>query len=52
MIIAVHVEWPTGSETVEFEIDDDSTPEQIAEAAESAFFDVCNFGYSINGEQQ
>lgn len=51
MLITVHVEWPTGHEDVEFEMDDSATPEEIAEAAESAIFDVCNFGYSINGEQ-
>jgi hypothetical protein len=51
VLITVHVEWPTGHEDVEFEMDDSATPEEIAEAAESAFFDVCNFGYSINGEQ-
>lgn len=52
MILTVHVEWPTGSEDVEFEIDDDLTTEQIAEVAEEAFFGVCNFGYSLNGEPQ
>ena len=52
MILTVHIEYPTGTEDVEFEIDDDSTPEQIREAAEETFFGVCNFGWSINGEQQ
>jgi len=52
MKIEVHCEWPSGSETVEFDIDDDCTPEQIAEAAEEAFFGVCNYGYSIDGEPQ
>lgn len=52
MKIEVHCEWPGGSETVEFELDDDCTPEQIDKAAEEAFFGTCNFGYSINGEPQ
>lgn len=52
MKIEVHVEWPCGSETVEFELDDDCTPEQITDAAEQAFFDVCNFGRSVDGELQ
>lgn len=52
MKIEVHCEWPSGSETVEFEMPDDSTTEDVAQAAEEAFFSVCNFGYSINGEIQ
>lgn len=52
MILTVHAEWPSGSEDIEFEVDDDSTPAQILEAAQEAFFGVCNFGYSINGELQ
>jgi hypothetical protein len=52
MRIEVHCEWPSGSETVEFDLDDDSTPEQIAQSAEEAFFSKCNFGYSIDGEAQ
>jgi len=48
--ITVHIEWPTGGEDVEFEMDDDSTPEEIAQEAQQAFFDVCNYGYSVNGE--
>ena len=52
MLITVHVEWPTGSEDVEFEMDDDATKEQIEEAADDAFFSSCNYGYSINGEPQ
>ncbi len=52
MLLTVHVEWPTGNQEVEFEMDDDSTPEQIEEAAQEAFFGVCNYGYSINGEPQ
>lgn len=52
MKIEVHCEWPTGSETVEFEMDDDSSPEDIEKAAEEAFFDICNYGWSIDGVQQ
>lgn len=52
MRITVHVEWPAGSEDVEFDMDDDSIPEDIDAAAQQAFFDVCNYGYSINGEHQ
>lgn len=50
MRITVHIEWPKGGEDVEFEMDDDSTPEEIAQEAQQAFFDVCNYGYSVNGE--
>lgn len=52
MILTVHIEWPTGSEDIDLELDDDLTPEQIAEIAEEAFFNSCNFGYSIDGEPQ
>ncbi|WP_162532001.1 MULTISPECIES: hypothetical protein [Pseudomonas syringae group] len=52
MILTVHIEWPTGSEDIDLELDDDLTPEQIAEIAEETFFSSCNFGYSIDGEQQ
>lgn len=52
MKIEVHCEWPNGSGTVEFEMPDDSTPKDVEEAAEQAFFDTCNYGWSVNGEPQ
>ncbi|WP_164989448.1 hypothetical protein [Pseudomonas syringae] len=52
MNITVHVEWPGGSEDVEFEMPDDSTTEDIQKVAEETLFSLCNFGYSINGEIQ
>lgn len=52
MKIEVNIEWPTGSETVEFDMDDDSSPGDIEEAAKEAFFDKCNFGYVIDGVVQ
>lgn len=47
--IEVHVEWPNGSKTVEFEVDDDLSPESIEECAKQAFYDTCNFGYTVDG---
>lgn len=50
--ITVHIEWPTGSEDREFDMDDDSTEEDIFKACEEEFFNRCNFGFSVNGEVQ
>jgi len=33
-------------------MDDDATKEEIEAAADDAFFNSCNYGYSINGEPQ
>lgn len=52
MLIVVNVEWPSGSEEVEFEMDEGSTPEEIEDAARDAFFSTCNYGFSIDGVQQ
>jgi len=52
MLITVHIEWPGGHEDVEFDMAEDSSPEDIATTAEETFFSKCNFGYSINGEAQ
>lgn len=52
MILTVHVEWPTGSEDVDIELDGTETKEEIKELALQAFFDTCNYGYSIDGEPQ
>ena len=47
MIVKVHIEWPTGSETVEIEIEDGLTEEEIGQEASDAFFNRCNFGWEV-----
>lgn len=47
MIITVCSEWPTGSEIEEIELPDNSTEEEIEEAAREAFFNNCNYGWSV-----
>lgn len=51
-ILTVHIEWPTGSESVDLELDGDETLEQIDEIAQETFFSKCNYGFAIDGEQQ
>lgn len=51
-LLTVHIEWPTGSEDVDIELSGDETPEQIDEIALEAFFGVCNYGFSLDGEVQ
>lgn len=50
--LTVCVEWPTGSEEIEVEIEDDLTGEEVRQIAEDVFFNTCNYGYSIDGEPQ
>lgn len=48
-LIEVHIEYPTGSCTESVEVEDDLTPEQIAEVAKELFFNECNYGYTVDG---
>lgn len=52
MILTVDVEWPTGSESINIELEGTESPEEIAEIAQAAFFNVCNFGWSLDGVPQ
>lgn len=51
MIIEVHVEWPNGHQVEEIELDDDATEEDQEQAAKDAFFNVCNYGWSVKDDQ-
>lgn len=51
MIIEVHIEWPTGSEVEEIELDDSATEEEQEAAAKDAFYNSCNYGWSVKDDQ-
>lgn len=44
--IEVNIEWPTGGETVEFEVNEGSTDDQINTDAQDVFFNHCNYGWN------
>lgn len=50
--LTVHIEWDSGGEDVEVELDGSETPEEIEQIALETFHSVCNYGYSIDGEPQ
>lgn len=52
MKLTVHVEWPAGNEDIDIELDGTETPEEIERIAQDAFWNTCNYAYSIDGEPQ
>lgn len=43
----MHVEWPSGRRTLELEVPDDATEDDIEGEAKDAFFNLCNYGIEI-----
>lgn len=46
--IELNIEYPRtgqGHETLEFEVEDTATEEEISEMAETEFYNRCNFGW-------
>lgn len=50
-LISVCIEWPTGSEREEFEVDDDATDDEINEVARDVFGNHCSYGWSEVDQQ-
>lgn len=44
--VTIETAWTGANETVEIEMPDDATQEEIEEAARDEFFNMCNYGWA------
>lgn len=50
--VNIETNWVGASEEVVIELDDDSTEQDIADAAHEEFLNYCGYGYSVIDEDE